>query len=1343
MAEASTQHTQMDMEFGLIFFASSFADVSQTSLLQNGDKYGLIVESAKFADCHGFSSIWIPERHFTRDGWLYPNPAVLAAALARETQHIQLRAGSVVLPLHNPIRVAEEWAMVDNLSGGRVGLSFASGWHPNDFALFPEHYADRNEEMYRGIQTVQKLWRGEPLQVKGGDGNLVEIQTYPIPLQPVLPIWITAAGNPKTFMRAGEIGANLLTHLYNHGIEELAERIQIYREARERHGYAPEEGQVSVMLHTFVWKSIDDTLELAKATFCEYLKSAAYLLNAIAFSRGQKVDFATLSEQDTRDYLDFVFSRLISTQRVLFGTPETCLEVVKRLKAIGVTEIACQMDFGLDIDLVLQSLHYVNQLKELRWREGTAQPSYSPPLIAKTDTLQEDHSNGAHPSQDSSSAAPQHQFPGLMRPTNPLQDIQARCREEVSLSQFYNRLESHGIQLAVSFQGIEQLWRGNGEALGRIQIPPTLEQEIDAYQIHPALLDACFQVLIATLPAAAGSNQEALYLPTGLRSFRVHHRPGKNAWSYAVLRSNTSQDAEVLEGDVHLLDEEGQLLVEASRLRLQRSEPAKSASQLANLIDQFCYEMQWEARSLEQVVPSSPDQPGQWLIFMDSSGVGQKVADQLTAVGHTCVKIFPGYTYHVIQQRAQYSINPADPEQMQRVINDVFSSQNPSGRGVLHLWNLDATSSEEISSAKLETDQALGVVSALSLIQALVNMPGTPQPRLWFVTQGAQAVSQTASKAVSDISTLSVTQSPVWGLGKTCAIEHPELWGGLVDVEQGEKVDTIAAQLLAVISHRQSENQIAFRQGQSYVARLIRSKQWHRQELAFRPDASYLITGGLWGLGFEVARWFAKKGAQNLVLLGRTQLPPRSEWKALPPDSRLARQVAGIQELEELGVHVYYAAVDVADEQQLASFLYSLREQHYPPICGILHAASVWQDQQGQSLVRPLIHLDQEAVQAVFRPKVAGSWHLYKLFQESKLDFFVLFSSGASLLGSAAQGNYAAAGAFLDALAHYVRAKGQPALSIDWGAVSGTGFGATQEGLRVHEYWESHGIQRITPQQVLDALELLIPQDVSQVGVLKLDWQELQQFYPQLAKLPLFAYLAPQAANNETSAAPSVLQTDSTALPKNALLQKLAAADQEERQQLMEFYLSEKVANVLRLPLSRIDVQQPLTMLGLDSLMAIELKNKIELELSIHIPIITFLQGPSIQQFAAQLLAQLVEIPPPSPPPPTLITEQTGAPEEVDSTQDAGTTLETVPQAPELIVQTEEKPLPAQRGPSASDQVDSLPGSVLQAGNGRAQATHGMSQQEVSQLLASIDQLSDGEVESLLHHIVQEEGLNQ
>ncbi len=1293
-------NSHRDMQFGLIFFASSAAP-------QGGDRYRLVIDSARFADRHGFSSVWIPERHFTHDGWLYPNPAVLQAAIARETERIHLRAGSVVMPLHDPIRVAEEWAMVDNLSGGRVGLSFASGWHPNDFVFFPERYNDRNEEMYRGIETVQKLWSGEAIQARSGDGKLVDIRTYPTPVQPSLPTWITAAGNPKTFKRAGEIGANMLTHLYNNGIEELAERLQVYREARARHGHDPDAGQVSVMLHTFVWKSADTVLEQAKAVFCEYLKSASYLVNAIAFSRGQKIDLASLSEQDTKDYLDFVFNRLISTQRVLFGTPENCLEVVSRLKAIGVTEIACQMDFGLDAGLVMQSLPYLDHLKELSRDRLSTQPLA--PALTPTDgngSKELAHTNGVYSSQVGSPPAKSPSSDGLC-------DIQARCQEEVSLAQFYGRFQCHGIQLATSFQGIERLWRRDGEALGWIEIPSALVQETDMYQIHPALLDACFQVLIATLPTIPDdAGEEALYLPTGLRSFRLHRRPGKSVWSHARLNLNLSQDTDIFEGDVRLLDEEGHILVEASGLRLQRPAPATRPS--LSTVDQLCYELRWEPETLEKAAPL-PSQASTWLIFMDSSGVGQRLTDLLTARGDTCISILPSYTYQVLQPGARYSANPASPEHMQQVINAALSTSGKTSiHGVIHLWSLDMQASEETDVASLETDQPLGTGSALSLLQALVNN-SQGRPRLWFVTRGAQP-------GGADTFPLSVAQSPLWGLGRTCAIEHPELWGGLVDVDPLENRDATAAQLLTVLSYQHQENQIAFRRGESYVARLVRSDNQSNTGGAttdratarvaptkIRPDASYLITGGLWGLGFEVARWLVKKGARHLVLLGRTRLPARGEWDALHTDTRIGQQVVNLRELEASGVVVHYASVDVANEQQLSSFLQDLRSQRHPAIRGIIHAASVWQDEQGHSLVRPLINLDADAVQAVFRPKAVGSWHLHRLFRDTELDFFVLFSSGASLFGSAAQGNYAASGTFLDTLAHHARALGQPALSIDWGAVSETGFGATQEGLRVHEYWETHGIQRITPQQVLEALELLIPRHTAQVGVLKLDWRELQQFYPQLAGLPLFRYLVQELANTGK-------QQEATR--ESPLLQQLSTASQEERQQLIETYLGEKVAAVLRIPPSRLDVENSLTMLGLDSLMAIELKNRIELELNVHIPIVTFLQGPSIQQVATELLAQLSAGKSVSALPAQAPEEQKLQEVKINGSADAHTA----------------EPLLAQLDQFSDEVVDSLLGSPQE--NGHAP----LSQQEAAQLLAGIEQLSDSEVDALLSRLVQEEG---
>ena len=223
---------EKSLSFSLYFFSD---DGSKDS----PDKYRLVLESAKFADRNGFSAVWTPERHFQDFGGLYPNPSVLSAALAMITERVQIRAGSVALPLHHPVRVAEEWSVVDNLSNGRVAVSFASGWHPDDFIFAPAVYEDRKEVMFRHIELIQRLWGGETFMMPGVDGQEVAVRLLPKPLQRRLPIWITSAGSPETWIRAGEIGANILAALIGYSFEDLAERIRSYREARARQRLRP------------------------------------------------------------------------------------------------------------------------------------------------------------------------------------------------------------------------------------------------------------------------------------------------------------------------------------------------------------------------------------------------------------------------------------------------------------------------------------------------------------------------------------------------------------------------------------------------------------------------------------------------------------------------------------------------------------------------------------------------------------------------------------------------------------------------------------------------------------------------------------------------------------------------------------------------------------------------------------------------------------------------------------------------------------------------------------------------------------------------------------------------
>jgi natural product biosynthesis luciferase-like monooxygenase protein len=190
-ADWKERTVERPMRFGIYFF-------SDDGSKQSDDKYRLLIESAKFADSHGFTAVWTPERHFQAFGGLYPNPSVLSAALAMITERVQIRAGSVALPLHHPVRVAEEWSVVDNLSRGRVAVSFASGWHPNDFLFTPDAYEQRKELMFRHIETIQRLWAGETVTFRGVNDSPVEVSILPKPIQPQLPVWITTAGSPAT-----------------------------------------------------------------------------------------------------------------------------------------------------------------------------------------------------------------------------------------------------------------------------------------------------------------------------------------------------------------------------------------------------------------------------------------------------------------------------------------------------------------------------------------------------------------------------------------------------------------------------------------------------------------------------------------------------------------------------------------------------------------------------------------------------------------------------------------------------------------------------------------------------------------------------------------------------------------------------------------------------------------------------------------------------------------------------------------------------------------------------------------------------------------------------------------
>jgi natural product biosynthesis luciferase-like monooxygenase protein len=354
------------VRFSVIFFAGSTVGA-------DARRYQLLEAAARFADERGFHAVWTPERHFHDFGGLYPNPAVLGAAIAAMTERVRIHAGSVVLPLHHPIRVAEEWSVVDNLSGGRVGISCASGWHPDDFVLAPEAFAGRKDRMFEQMRVLRALWRGEAVPFAGPDGRAVATRIYPPPVQPDVPLWVTSSGSPDTWRRAARAGANVLTALLGLSLDELASRIALYREQLAAAGLDPAAHEVTVMLHTFIGEDGAAVLDTVREPMSDYLRRHLTLYDSEVLARQIGVPLERITEADRRTLINMAFERYVGSSS-LIGTVDRCASMVERLAAIGVDEIACLVDFGVDTPAVLRSLGYVDELRAARAAGAVASP---------------------------------------------------------------------------------------------------------------------------------------------------------------------------------------------------------------------------------------------------------------------------------------------------------------------------------------------------------------------------------------------------------------------------------------------------------------------------------------------------------------------------------------------------------------------------------------------------------------------------------------------------------------------------------------------------------------------------------------------------------------------------------------------------------------------------------------------------------------------------------------------------------------------------------------------------------------------------------------------------------
>ncbi|MFZ4682882.1 MAG: SDR family NAD(P)-dependent oxidoreductase, partial [Terrimicrobiaceae bacterium] len=360
------------------------------------------------------------------------------------------------------------------------------------------------------------------------------------------------------------------------------------------------------------------------------------------------------------------------------------------------------------------------------------------------------------------------------------------------------------------------------------------------------------------------------------------------------------------------------------------------------------------------------------------------------------------------------------------------------------------------------------------------------------------------------------------------------------------------------------------------------------ETIRFHGDASYLITGGVGGFGLAVADWMIEQGARNLVLVGSRETSAASARKHF-------------EQAAAPGVNILARAVDVSDAAALDG-LFAEISTTLPPLAGVIHGAMKIDD-------GVLQQLNPERFHTAMAPKADGAWNLHLRTRGLPLDFFVMFSSIASLVGNPGQGNYAAANAFLDALTYHRRTLGLPAQTVNWGHLGGVGY--VSRNAHVSEYLNRHGIPELAPHEALELLGRVLRSDVPRVAVMRMDWGPWAEANPRLKKSPRYSELVSLEVPEESGEALS------------GGVAAILRASGSERQKLLETYIQETAARVLRLPASTLSVTQPLSDFGLDSLMSIELINRIEEGLAVRFPVERIRGGPSIVMLAKILAGAL------------------------------------------------------------------------------------------------------------------------
>lgn len=788
------------------------------------------------------------------------------------------------------------------------------------------------------------------------------------------------------------------------------------------------------------------------------------------------------------------------------------------------------------------------------------------------------------------------------------------AHETISQTSFYRHLASAGFDLGPSFQWGDAFQTTASTATCRLR-PKLPDTQAANYPIHPGFLDTCFQLLSTfweTTPEHLAQSPY-LFVPFSIDTF-TFHKEQEQGLSHRCRA--TCLENEKNGGNLQLEDENGIPVLHVRGFRFRRAD--KTAFMQKPTTSKIgIYHQAWHP-STDDPILNTPTRT--LLVFAD-----EKTHDLMNAPllrGHTAIRVLQANAFKQLSSH-EYHMNPAKPEHFEKLfktISEIHGSIHQSVDQLLCLWGMtenDGTPGSEETCSDAALLQHGGCSAVLHLLQALLKRDWPSMPPLNIVTNTGWALDEDQIRPVP-------VSAPIWGMARSAMREYPDFPLRLVDLDPlGEEYH--AQCIDSILRSDAPPKQTAFRKGQRMDAGLT-EQQGEIPAMdtpMITPDATYLITGGFGGLGLSLARMLVDKGCRRMVLCGRSV-----------PSGDVKKTIAS---LENRGVTIICKTVDIADRNRTSELLDAI-DNDTAPLRGIFHAAGIVKDAL-------LLNLNPDDLDRVMAPKIMGAWHLHTLTRSRRLDHFVMFSSMASLFGSPGQANYAGANSFMDALAHFRRALGMPALSVNWGPFRDVGMAARLDSDK-GAAWQTMGAAPLSPETGMKMLFQLMGGNAVQAGIMAGD---------STAMTRLFHAHGNREDHEKTLDASPGSKTPSNAgqtVDASQLMNKLKKAKAEDSKKILFEHIKKRVAETLKLPsMDRILPRKPLFDAGLDSMMAVALKKQLERDLGRKLRTTLIFDYPTVDALVAFLHENILN---------HENNESPGAPEPEPNTKAADSVLSTV-----------------------------------------------------------------------------------